>query len=59
MYPQLQHCEHIPYQSCSVILEQDSLEYITYQGDRLDRFIAEYGPKAFYGGYEPKIILAS
>ena len=50
---------HVPIQSVSIDLAQDSLEYMEYSLDRFDKFINDYGPKAFYGGYKPKIIFAS
>jgi hypothetical protein len=46
-YTQLNGREHIPIQSVSVDLVQDSLEYIEYSFDRLDRLIAELGYRAF------------
>ena len=58
MYCQVERTT-IPFQSISILIDTDSLEYIAYQLDRFDKLIAEYGFKAFYGGYEPTIILAS
>jgi hypothetical protein len=48
-----------PFQSILILIDTDSFEYIAYQLDRFDKLIAEYDFTAFYGGYEPSIILAS
>jgi hypothetical protein len=59
MYRQQLQYRPIPIQSVSIDLTQDSLEYIEYSLNRLDNFIAELSPQAFYGGYEQKVVLAS
>jgi hypothetical protein len=42
-----------------VHLDSGTLEGITYQLDCFERLLDEYGPKAFYGGYTPMVVLAS
>jgi hypothetical protein len=59
MYPQLNGRDHVPIQSVTINLSEDSLETIAYELDRFEKLIAEYGPTIFYGGYTPTIILAS
>jgi hypothetical protein len=58
-YPQLNGREHILIQSVSVDLVQDSLEYIEYSFDRLDSLISELSCRAFYGGYQMQIVIAT
>jgi hypothetical protein len=58
-YTQVNERDHVPIQSVSIDLVQDSPEYIESTFDRLEKLMNELSPRAFCGGYQMQIVVAS